>query len=456
MSANDNQKCIWLKTSRNTDLLYYEEYFYLKNYLRNDIQYWRCQIRKCGGKLRILPNNDIITNGIHNHIVSEVEKNLKFFNNKVKSLSENTSYPTNQVYNILTNTANLSDLPLIPKGYVYRNILNNRKRNNIDTKPVNDSYETLKTLRNESFCLHDSGPLGKNRLIMFATKENLLHLKHSDFWIADGTFKVAPPTFCQLYVIHGVVFHKVVPLVYVLMPNKTQSSYELMIKIIQEKGNIELPRYIIVDFEIAAYNAFKKASKYPVYFCLFHFGQCVYRQIQSLCFSNDYKNNEKFRLFIKSFTSLAFVPIPFVKQEFEKLKVESQQLNFNIDRFIQYFYSNFIDNPKYPLEAWNAYNRLFDDVKLTSNSAEIFNRHFFARFSQSHSGILTFIKGLKEHQSSVEQDISYQLCNPTSEPYGKKTTEKYTQMKNICENFHGYSELFYLHAVTRTYNWKFE
>ena len=81
-----------------------------------------------------------------------------------------------------------------------------------------------------------------------------------------------------------------------------------------------------------------------------------------------------------------------------------------------YFEKNFMNNLKYPIESWNAFERIMENMKLTSNSAEIFNRHFYSRFEQSHSGILTFIEKIKEQQSNVEQDISYQLCNPTCEP----------------------------------------
>ena len=50
-------------------------------------------------------------------------------------------------------------------------------------------------------------------------------LSESDHWYCDGTFDVSPTVFKQLYTIqiikNGVLF----PLVYALLPNKTQKTY---------------------------------------------------------------------------------------------------------------------------------------------------------------------------------------------------------------------------------------
>ena len=52
----------------------------------------------------------------------------------------------------------------------------------------------------ESFLLHDSGPLsGAMRFLVIGVPRNVDFLKHSTIWMADGTFKVAPWFFVQLY-----------------------------------------------------------------------------------------------------------------------------------------------------------------------------------------------------------------------------------------------------------------
>jgi hypothetical protein len=52
--------------------------------------------------------------------------------------------------------------------------------------------------RYQDFLLHDSGP-GGDRLLIFGDRELLGVLGRAELWISDGTFKVVPGIFFQLY-----------------------------------------------------------------------------------------------------------------------------------------------------------------------------------------------------------------------------------------------------------------
>ncbi|KAG0442781.1 hypothetical protein DMUE_0002 [Dictyocoela muelleri] len=58
-----------------------------------------------------------------------------------------------------------------------------------DNDDIPDSIK--KTDKRELFYLFDSVKLSENRIIVFATKINLLHLSKCKVWIADGTFRSA-------------------------------------------------------------------------------------------------------------------------------------------------------------------------------------------------------------------------------------------------------------------------
>ena len=60
---------------------------------------------------------------------------------------------------------------------------------------------------------------------MFGTIENLNALQTHSHWFVDGTFKVAPELFMQLFTIHGLVDNRALPMIYVLLTNKTEDSY---------------------------------------------------------------------------------------------------------------------------------------------------------------------------------------------------------------------------------------
>ena len=55
----------------------------------------------------------------------------------------------------------------------------------------------------ESFIIHDSGP-GEDRVVMFGAEDGVRLLREATAWSADGTFKVAPRLWAQLYTAHAV------------------------------------------------------------------------------------------------------------------------------------------------------------------------------------------------------------------------------------------------------------
>ena len=95
-------------------------------------------------------------------------------------------------------------------------------------RTVNDiviSQDQQITMRNTPFLLWDSGALDPHRIFMFGTNDNLNTLQTHSYWFVDGTFKVAPELFMQLFTIHGLIDNRALPLIYVLLTDKTEASY---------------------------------------------------------------------------------------------------------------------------------------------------------------------------------------------------------------------------------------
>jgi len=65
--------------------------------------------------------------------------------------------------------------------------------------------------------------------VIFTTKLNLQTLCSDDTLLMDGTFKSCPKPFCQLYMILAYVSTFYIPLVFALLPDKTQSTYETLL-----------------------------------------------------------------------------------------------------------------------------------------------------------------------------------------------------------------------------------
>ena len=108
-----------------------------------------------------------------------------------------------------------------------------------------------------NFFLYDSEDC-LNRIIIFTTKRNLQLLSTTNFWYADGTFKTVPSLFNQLYTIHGVINNDVLPLVYILMSKRTESSYRKLFFELKTLESSLSPMTIMTDFEKGAINVLKK------------------------------------------------------------------------------------------------------------------------------------------------------------------------------------------------------
>ena len=95
----------------------------------------------------------------------------------------------------------------------------------------------------------------------------------------NGTFSVVPKGLLQLYTIHVKISTNknptIKPLVYALMSNKTESSYESLFNFIkhsaERRGHPIAPKYIITDFERSAIKASKKVFyRFSHRCCYFH------------------------------------------------------------------------------------------------------------------------------------------------------------------------------------------
>lgn len=61
-------------------------------------------------------------------------------------------------------------------------------------------------VNDEQFLIYDSGP-GNDRILIFATHQNLKYLIDVEVVLMDGTFNIVPPMFEQLYTLQGTSLH---------------------------------------------------------------------------------------------------------------------------------------------------------------------------------------------------------------------------------------------------------
>ena len=177
---------------------------------------------------------------------------------------------------------------------------------------------------NEQFLLHDNlGAENAPRMLVFATQQDLGLLARSKHWFMDGTFKVVPELFFQLYIIHALHNSQVIPCVYALLPNKQQLTYTAFFQVLRDAHDNLNPETVLVDFELAAINALR--ATFPdteLQGCLYHLSQCVYRDVQDAGLQARYAADDALSLATRMLVAIAFVPVNDIIDSFELLQEE--------------------------------------------------------------------------------------------------------------------------------------
>ncbi|KRX69475.1 hypothetical protein T06_7815 [Trichinella sp. T6] len=180
-----------------------------------------------------------------------------------------------------------------------------------------------------------------NDILIFATEDGVMLLSQSNCWCGDGTFKIVPSWYQQLFTLR--VFLGDLP------------TYSRIFEVLHSKAEelgVQLePAKFVCDFETALIPAIQ--GNFPntrVQGCFFHFCQAVLRQVGRLGLRNDYINNQEVRKKVKMLMALAFLSVHLVPAGFEIINVGTSG---QLEALFQYFQQEWLPATIIPL--WNVY-----------------------------------------------------------------------------------------------------
>lgn len=289
--------------------------------------------------------------------------------------------------------------------------------------------EYRRTERGDNFLQYDSyeDPTWQGgRVMIFFTDDNIRRLFSSNYWFSDGTFKVSPSIFLQVFAIMAAFIQPAVarigaqtiglPLVYSLLENKEEISYQKVFAVIFQRAHIlqiliTLPRKIMSDFELGIINAARYyVGIERVICCFFHLCQSVFRQIQAHGLQNQYNAEDRqVKTAAEMLCALAFVPLPHVDRVFADLR---QQIPENFVPIYEYFEKNYVRGhigingrplpPRYPPYLWNVYQAVVDGDSRTNNISEGWHNRFQQLVMKNHPNFYTFLRELLKEQKDTE------------------------------------------------------
>ncbi|CAF3339026.1 unnamed protein product [Rotaria socialis] len=231
-------------TEKNKPLLNCKGFAYTIDKATDDKTYWKCgHVRKFKCKGRIHTNCAHTTllheNDNHNHPGNPVSTEIRIFEEKNCHRALNSNEATQNVIDYcLTNLSDHAVARVPDFKHVKRNIRNHRVKKDLPEIPHDKTFNVIPdklttTKRNSLFLQFDSDP-GNDRIIIFASAEQLQLLESGEQLLVDGTFKVTPSIFYQLYAMHVVYRNAVLPVVFALLPNKLNKLIVVLLMNYQE------------------------------------------------------------------------------------------------------------------------------------------------------------------------------------------------------------------------------
>lgn len=459
----------FVKSQKGKDLLVYHGHMFSKEKTdENRKIIWKCLSyakSKCSARIHTMDDGVIKEPHDHNHAPDQAKVQVKNVISGMKDRAE-TAPETSTHQIVAASVVNLGvavqgQLPSVP--CLKRTV--QRLRQQVNEAPPNPlSLEDLQipnryqlTDTGAQFLIWDSGP-GPDRILMWSTEQNLDLLARSHHWYADGTFKTAPPLFQQLYTIHGVHYHNVVPTVFALLPNKTEETYTRLLTDLKNRRPALNPETVMTDFELASINAFQ--NQFPNVAnrgCFFHLGQCVWRRVQALGLQGTYETDPAFALKVRMIWSLAYVPIPDVVNAFEVL---SENVPLEMQPILDYFEDTWIGRerrgrrgiPLFPIPLWNCFAAAVGGLPKTNNGVEGWHRGFSELVGAPHPTIFKFITCLKKEQSMNEMKIEQYIAGQEPPPGRLRYRDCAKRILQIVNDYANREIMDYLRGLAHNYN----
>lgn len=318
----------------------YQYYFQSRN--KTGTQIWRCanKAQRCNASVTLNAENDTILRESSHTCKPNFSKNkinLAMDTCKKRCRLEWKSIP--EIYEScmggLASDSDSSNNAEVPPFSSVKNSLYATRRDvfNISKckfKTCGD-VEIPKMLRKDFLLYEDEG------IFIFGSPGCLNVIKQTDLFLADGTFKSVPKPFEQLFTIFvdiGSTFEvtAIIPLFFCLLPNKKESSYTNVFRILKELFNVNI-RFFKSDWETAIINAVK--SIYPqvrVKGCFYHFTKAIWRNGDKLGMLIDKSHKRIVRLT----SNLALMPVKFIPEAWLYVLNEAAD-DIVTQNFISYF-----------------------------------------------------------------------------------------------------------------------
>ena len=428
---------------------------------------WRCchfQSLRCHATIKTAGDHVLSVSNEHTHEANVATSRARaaVHNMKVK-MTESAFTPRAAQAAVVSQLSDEVKMALPDKNTVARCLRRHREACNktapsvLPPLPTGINFDV--PARYGHMVIRDIEADSSNRILILGVNCIVDGLKRSKVWLADGTFKKCPSLFFQIYTIHFEFANGINPAGLIcLLPNKTGATYTRMLTAVKDIIPEAAPDVILLDFEIAAMDAFRCA--YPnstVSGCYFHLCQSVLRKTQEVGLRQLYDMDDEVRGMIRCLPALAHVPVDDVQGAFDEL-TEVMPQHHGMDELVTYFEHTYIRGRRlpgrghnyrpalFPPLSWNKRDSAIEGIARTTNVCEGWHNGLQSLLLCSHPSMWTFLDGISKEIAM--QTASYLQGSAGSQQAPKKY---YTQLKErvqrAIDNYGRADTLTFLRAM---------
>uniref|UniRef100_A0A914P8Q0 MULE transposase domain-containing protein n=1 Tax=Panagrolaimus davidi TaxID=227884 RepID=A0A914P8Q0_9BILA len=383
-------------SNRGTELLHHDGYEYIKKGLNADgtVQFWKCTTTGCNGRAHTPVDSrtrvSVVTD--HHHLRDHNRQTIRETIDEAKEMAtanvNGRQHDPRDIWSHVINDLSDEQKVKMPNYDAFRQIIQYQRwlpetalidKENLEEVKIEGVYTT--DLNSNRFLIFDSNDTSPNlpRFFLFASPEGIQRLKDYRNWAGDGTFKVAPSNFLQLYIISVMIEHTTIPCIYALLPDKKGQTYERMFAAVAIEVEGYAPGTFMTDFEKAATNAVERTwVRTTQRLCYFHLSQSIMKRVK--------------------------------KQKLTRTYIRKAR-----------------GNVLFPPETWNHYEAVKENLARTNNGQESFNRILRTHFAKIHPKFSRLVNVLKAEDRLAHLKMENYRLNPADGP--TLTTRKKLQKK---------------------------
>lgn len=252
------------------------------------------------------------------------------------------------------------------------------------------------------------------KIIILCSQAALAAIKSSELcsYSGDGTFKACPRPFSQLYIFHLDVFSdpttvNIFPVIYALLPNKTENTYRRLFHLIKEKLDVVVKSFKC-DYEAAQINAVK--AIFPdakLSGCYQHFNKAVWKKAKACKIARVTRptsDDKRARGIVRLCSNFVLLPPSFMHQAWISI-TQCAPSTPKMKSFLKYFKAQWYEKDHRLISC-------AEDTHRTTNNCEGYHRRINARLPRNPNLYLVFSTLLKEIVHYDRKIANYLLFVP--------------------------------------------